>query len=252
MKLPTHPPPRINQNHRGPHLRRPQNRRHPTRPTPHHNHIRNHRAPPTPSRRHTPGSHPARSERLHAAAGRRADCLRGSTNERLTAPDRGQNSSVLGGDTGLTRTAASRPGRCRRTNAARRPATLRQNNPMLAGDHTAGLARATARRLGGCGRRSVAGGLGRTAPGWVVMVSPGVMARWQARMSGVPLTTTRQSKQAPMPQKTPRGRLWMRVVRQVSRPAARRTAATVWPARAGTGWPSTVTGMGVPGVGSAR
>ena len=43
------------------------------------------------------------------------------------------------------------------------------------------------------------------------MSSPGTTVRWQARTSGTPFTTTRQSKQTPIPQNTPRGRAFRRV-----------------------------------------
>ncbi len=60
----------------------------------------------------------------------------------------------------------------------------------------------------------------------------------QARWPALPSMVTMQSKQAPMPQCTPRGApsaCW----RTVRRPAPVRAAATVSPARAGTGSPST-------------
>src|SRR5215471_17946659 len=58
-----------------------------------------------------------------------------------------------------------------------------------------------------------------------------------ARVFGTPSTTIRQSKQTPMPQKTPRGS--PSTVRRVSiTPRASSTAATVSPSNASTGSPS--------------
>ncbi|OUD84612.1 hypothetical protein BC477_17370 [Clavibacter michiganensis subsp. michiganensis] len=70
---------------------------------------------------------------------------------------------------------------------------------------------------------------GTVAPGPVSTTSPSTARRWQARTSGSPFTVTVQSKHTPIPQKTPRGRPALAVVRQASVPEASRAPAMVWP-----------------------
>ena len=71
---------------------------------------------------------------------------------------------------------------------------------------------------------------------------------WQAGWSGSPSMVTKQSKQAPIPQNSPRGAPAPRVTRQDRTPAAHSAAATVWPGTAVTGIPSNrISNEGAPG-----
>lgn len=69
---------------------------------------------------------------------------------------------------------------------------------------------------------------------------PGFASVRQARRCGRPSTTTRQSKQTPIPQKIPRGAPDFAVRRSVLMPAASNAAAIVSPGKAWIGRESSV------------